>query len=389
MNSDNALLIDMVRKLCLELSDTQTQSDSTTGGSTSFTQQWQKVEDFGLPLFLLPEDAGGFGGNWAQAAQLFQLIGEYALPLPIGETIIARRYLHNAQSVAPHRNYESLATDRPLAIAHCSDAVLREGASGYELSGSLRNVAMGSPSDLLISVSIDGDDLLALLPHDTLKNEDACTVTHYNNTAGEQRVRMQCQQLPVTALWRLPSAVNLQVAGALLRCAQMSGAMQSILGSTINYALERKQFGRAIGKFQVIQHDLARLAEEAAATQCAALHAARAADAEGGPERAEFEIAAAKLRANMAVPLITTIAHQVHGAIGFTIEHPLHRFTQRLFAWRPEFGNDRHWAKTLGDTLRGLNGEALWPFITGRSDRQVAGSLPTQGADTAAHHSEA
>jgi acyl-CoA dehydrogenase len=389
MNSDNALLIDMVRKLCLELSDTQTQSDSTTGGSTSFTQQWQKVEDFGLPLFLLPEDAGGFGGNWAQAAQLFQLIGEYALPLPIGETIIAHRYLHNAQSVAPHRNYESLATDRPLAIAHCSDAVLHAGDSGHEFSGSLRNVAMTSSSDVLVSASIDGEDLLALLHHNTLTNGDACSITHYNNTAAEPRTRVQCQRLPITALWRLPTAVNLQLAGALLRSAQMSGAMQSILTSTINYALERKQFGRAIGKFQVIQHDLARLAEQAAATQCAALNAARAADTEGGPEQAQFEVAAAKLRANMAAPLITTTAHQVHGAIGFTVEHPLHRFTQRLFAWRSEFGNDRHWAKTLGDTLRGLSGEALWPFLTERSDRQVAGALPTQGADTAAHHSEA
>ena len=401
MNSDNALLIDMVRKLCLELSETQAHADSTAGHSTAFAGQWQKVEDFGLPLFLLPDDGGGFGGNWAQAAQLFQLFGEYALPLPIGETIIARHYLHNAQSLASDTAYESLATDGPLAIAHCSDAVLIAGNSGPELSGSLRNVAMCSPSDLLISASIDGDCLLALLRHDVLANGDACTITHYNNTAGELRARVRCQRLPVTALWRLPSAVNLQLAGALLRSAQMSGAMQSILTSTINYALERKQFGRAIGKFQVIQHDLARLAEQAAATQCAALNAARAADTEGGPEMAAFEIAAAKLRANMAVPSITTIAHQVHGAIGFTLEHPLHRFTQRLFAWRAEFGNDRHWARTLGDTLRGLSGEELWPFLTGRSDRQVAGShkpaishdqpdhhrIP--GADTAAHHSEA
>lgn len=389
MNTDNALLIDMVRKLCLELSETQAHPDSTVEHSTRFATHWQKIDDFGLPLFMLPDDAGGFGGNWAQAAQLFQLFGEYALPQPIGETMIARHYLHKAQSAVPDTEHEPLATDGPLAIAHCSDAVLRVGDSGPELSGSLRNVAIGSPSDLLISASIDGDDLLALLQRDATANADACSISRYTNTAGELRAHLRCEQLPVTALWRLPSAVNLQLAGALLRCAQMSGAMQSILTSTINYALERKQFGRAIGKFQVIQHDLARLAEQAAAAQCAALNAARAADAEDGPEMAAFEIAAAKLRANMAVPPITTIAHQVHGAIGFTIEHPLHRFTQRLFAWRAEFGNDRHWAKILGNTLRGLSGEELWPFLTERSDRQVAGSLPTHGADTAVHHSEA
>ena len=182
-------------------------------------------------------------------------------------------------------------------------------------------------------------------------------------------------------------------AGALLRSAQMSGAMQSILSRTINYALERKQFGRAIGKFQVIQHDLARLAEQAAAAQCAALNAARAADTEGGAEAAEFEIAAAKLRANMAVAPTTTIAHQVHGAIGFTLEHPLHHFTQRLFAWRSDFGNDRYWATTLGKTLRGLSGAELWPFLTARSDRQVmagqaAGNRAETGSATAMHGTE-
>ena len=106
---------------------------------------------------------------------------------------------------------------------------------------------------------------------------------------------------------------------------------------------------------------------------------------EGGAEAAEFEIAAAKLRANMAVAPATTIAHQVHGAIGFTLEHPLHHFTQRLFAWRSEFGNDRYWSTILGNTLRGLGGAGLWPFLTARGDRQVvAGQAVDHSEDTGA-----
>jgi acyl-CoA dehydrogenase len=57
--------------------------------------------------------------------------------------------------------------------------------------------------------------------------------------------------------------------------------------------------------------------------------------------RPAFEIAAAKLRTNMAIGTGTSIAHQVHGAIGFTHEYDLHRYTRRLMGWRSEFGNDR------------------------------------------------
>ncbi len=367
MNSDNALLIDMVRKLCKELS--QTQMDATGGGSMSREHLWQKVEDFGLPYFMLPADAGGFDGGWATAAQLFQLFGEYALPLPVGEAMIARHYLHRAQSLSPQELPK--LEEIPISLAHCRDAAITLNGDVPLLSGALHNVAWTPQSDLLLSATIGDRSVLALLARDQLGTRSVCEIDTYRNTAAEPRAHLRCRRLPLTALWHMPTFTNLMTAGALLRSAQMSGAMQSILNRSINYVLERKQFGRAIGKFQVIQHDLARLAEQVAAAQCAALSAARAADTEGGTEAAEFEIAAAKLRTNIAVAPATTIAHQVHGAIGFTLEHPLHQFTQRLFAWRSDFGNDRYWALTLGNSLRQLSGVDLWPFLTARSDRQV------------------
>ena len=367
MNSDNALLISMVHKLCAELN--QTPMGETADGGLYTTPLWQKVEDFGLPYFMLPADAGGFDGDWTRAALLFQLFGEYALPLPLGETIIARQYLHRAQALSPQQLPEPVPA--PIALTHCRDAVITPDGTGHLLSGTLRNVAWAPQTNLLVSATVADEPVLILLTRDQLATGSSSGIDIYSNTAAELRAHLRCQRLPVAALWQLPTCSNLMTAGALLRTAQMSGAMQSILSRTVNYAQERRQFGRAIGKFQAIQHDLATLAEQVAATHCAALNAARAADTEGGIEAASFEIAAAKLRANMAVTPVSTIAHQVHGAIGFTIEHPLHHFTQRLFAWRSDFGNDRYWATTLGNTLRGLDGAELWPFLTARSDRQV------------------
>src|SRR3546814_9024460 len=80
-------------------------------------------------------------------------------------------------------------------------------------------------------------------------------------------------------------------------------------------------------------------ATHAAAANSAAAGAAMAID--GGTDPG-FAIGAAKLRANIAAGIGTDIAHQVHGAIGFTQEFALQRFTRRLWSWRSEYGEDAH-----------------------------------------------
>jgi acyl-CoA dehydrogenase len=146
---------------------------------------------------------------------------------------------------------------------------------------------------------------------------------------------------------------------ALVRACQMAGAMQAALDLSVQYTRERQQFGKALSTFQAIQQQLAVFAEETAATNMAAAAACRAADR--GP--AEFEIASAKLRANIAVGTATTVAHQVHGAMGFTAEYRLHHFTRRLWQWRSEYGNDRFWADRLGAMVAARGSQGYWPLL--------------------------
>ena len=75
-------------------------------------------------------------------------------------------------------------------------------------------------------------------------------------------------------------------------------------------------------------------------------------------------IAAGKARAGEAASIGAGIAHQVHGAIGFTFEHSLHFVTKRLWSWRDEFGNDSTWNKALGRHMAGIGGHAVWAEIT-------------------------
>ncbi len=123
---------------------------------------------------------------------------------------------------------------------------------------------------------------------------------------------------------------------------------------------ERIQFGRPIGKFQAIQQDLAVLSTHVAASSVAADYACSSMD-KGNPD---FAIAVAKSRIDDAVSVGAGIAHQVHGAIGFTYEHGLHFATRRLWAWRAEYGSGSEWSKILGEKAISNGADKFWPSIT-------------------------
>lgn len=148
----------------------------------------------------------------------------------------------------------------------------------------------------------------------------------------------------------------------------MVGAMGRALDLSIDHVNTRQQFGRPLGKFQAVQQSLAVMACEVRAVEAAAAALAARLDATGLDARtSEFEIAAAKLRANRAVGVVTAIAHQVHGAIGFTEEYDLHRVTVPLMRWRGMHGNDAHWAQVLGRQVAAVGGRGLWETLTART----------------------
>jgi acyl-CoA dehydrogenase len=155
--------------------------------------------------------------------------------------------------------------------------------------------------------------------------------------------------------------------GAFIRVAQSAGAMDAALAMSIDYTNTRQQFGKPLSKFQAVQQVLAVFATEAAAVNVAGAAAAAALDrAKGDADAALFEIAAAKLRTNQAIGQATAIAHQVHGAIGFTKDYDLHKLTGPLLDWRSDHGNDAYWADLLGAMAAKLGGVGLWAEVTRR-----------------------
>ncbi|MCS6766134.1 MAG: hypothetical protein MO847_06805 [Candidatus Protistobacter heckmanni] len=135
------------------------------------------------------------------------------------------------------------------------------------------------------------------------------------------------------------------LAQAWSAAALMAGAMERVLEMTLQYANERSQFGKPLGKFQAIQQQLSVMAEQVFAARMAAQLACR----QCAGARPDATMAAiGKLRASEAAAQVAAIAQAVHGAMGVTEEYDLQLFTRRLHAWRREGGAESHWARQVG-----------------------------------------
>jgi len=350
MSEHTQILADTVGRLFLDL---MAEGQPDRGDLSRLRSMWQSVEELGITDLFLSEELGGFAGNWEDAYAVFKLSGYHAVPLPLGETIIAKKLLASAE----------LDLDKVMITLGAADnaSIDQEKNGAVQFSGYSSSLPWGELCDMALMRSCKEDTTY----HALVATNPATVVQRDVNAADEPRDSLQFELTPVANLQIVDTAADSLFLGmSLLRTCQLAGALAAILELTVNYVQERKQFGRQISKFQVIQHQLAILAEHCAAVDCAAQSACRAYDRGD----ATFEIAAAKLRANRAVPDSTSIAHQLHGAIGFTKEHSLHHYTQRLWAWRSEYGNDRYWSQQLGEMITRAGHNNIWADITARSD---------------------
>jgi acyl-CoA dehydrogenase len=197
-----------------------------------------------------------------------------------------------------------------------------------------------------------------------------CQLGDGHNLAHEPLNQINFADVQPRKLATAPSSVDrhtLLIMGATIRSVQIAGALETILALSVAYANERVAFERKIGKFQAVQQNLARLAGETAAALAAAGSAADAIALTNEIDDAVFlEVASAKIRCAEAAAEGAAIAHQVFGAIGFTQEHVLHRFTLRMLAWRDDFGNESLWAAKLGKDIAMRGADEFWPLVASR-----------------------
>lgn len=286
---------------------------------------WNALHESGFPDALRPESRNGAGLSLHAAFALFELCGRHALPVPLAETMVARALIDDAAGEVPegsialaldfgphgggHRGMAAhgMVCDHVLAC-HDGHLVLLQAAS-----------ATRSAQPFPLDARLDW-------PPDALRNA------------------------PVLG----PSRHLRELQALVLSCA-IAGAANRAFDMSVQHANERMQFGRPIGKFQAVQHQLSVMAEQVCAVRMAAQIACQ-----GSPTHPELcAIAVAKARASEAATEVAGLAHAIHGAIGFTAEFDLQLFTRRLHAWRSAAGAEGYWWDRLGDHLLNAGASAL------------------------------
>ena len=343
--SDN-FVADTAARIFADLADPQTINKARDDAWK--TTLWQALADNGMTLAWVPEELGGAGADLADGFAVLGVAGRYAAAVPLAETLLAGWLLARAGLKAPG-GAMSVAPARPGdQIMLAADGTLNGRARAVPFAREAKHIAVLAGSSVALVATA------------------ACRIADGASLAGEASNTVTFERAKPLAIAPAKSidATALLLMGCVVRAVETAGALEALLDMTVRYANERVAFEKKIAKFQAVQHNLARLAGEVAAAMTAAHSAADAIARNDSFDDSIFlEATAAKIRAAEAAQEGAAIAHQVHGAIGFTNEHILHRYTLRLLAWRDDFGNESYWAAALGNRVAARGAEAFWPLV--------------------------
>jgi acyl-CoA dehydrogenase len=360
MSEIRNMLIETVNKILKDFCTKELVLEAEKGNWPA--ELWNVLEETGMTLVGISEEDGGVGGDIGDALSLLKAAGKYAAPVPIAETVIAnwllasagKEVITEAVTVAPVRKEEQV--------------IFEKVSDGWVVSGIARDIAWARDVKevVLFGKTVDGNPVVSSV---LLEN---CQLRQGENLAGEPRDEVTFADIFIP---EERVAANVQVnendfwnIGTLTRIVMMAGALDKVLELSLTYANERSQFGRAIGKFQAVKQQLAVMAGEVVASATAA-ESAMEAFCKGNTTN---ETAMAKIQVGEASTLVTKIAHQVHGAMGFTDEHPLHLSTRRLWSWRDEYGTESDWCERLGGKVLENGAENLWPMITSSQNNLIS-----------------
>ena len=353
MAEETNLVLDAAQRIFQDLADPQ--FILKCGTQDWRTPLWQALDEMGLPHAWLPESLGGHGLSLADGFAVVHAAGRSALAVPLVETMIAGW----------------IAGQAGLPLGAGAATVILAGSLAHvelDAAGHLRVQARGVPfarevQSIVVVAGDPGACRVAVVP------AGDCRISAGLNLADDASDSVQIDTKAQT--WAKAPALSVDRAlylAATCRALQIAGALQAALDMSVAWAKERVAFEKPIAKFQAVQHNLARLAGEVAAADASSQSAAATvADVDVPADECLLEVASAKVRCGEAAETGAAIAHQVLGAIGFTQEHILHRFTLRMLSWRDDFGSEATWAKRLGEAVaRGGSGAELWRLLSTR-----------------------
>jgi acyl-CoA dehydrogenase len=309
---------------------------------------WSTLSETGLALLATPESRGGSGAGLRELAVILERSGYHAAPVPLAEHDLLASWLLGV-------------ADLSAASALMTAAVTSQRLESGRLSTTLVQVPWANVAETIV---VAGDGFIAAVP----RREVAVEVQH--DIAGQPAAQVTIDTTLSPDQYRDIDSSPLsefRLRGALARSLQICGALTRALDLARDHAQQREQFGRPIAKFQAVQALLASAAGAISVAETAGQFAVESVVSHGfDSAHARFAVSVAKIETARAATLVSRNTHQVHGAIGFTLDHRLRHFTNRALAWRSEFGSQREWQQQLGQLVLESKTSA-WETVTALS----------------------
>lgn len=359
---DRQMLADSLDRYVAEQYSLETRHQISQSKLGYSPEQWAKFAELGVIGALFTEAQGGFGGDGFDIAVVFESLGRGLVLEPfLASAVLAGSALTHAGNDAQQAllagliDGSHLATlaheeaDSHYALHRISTRAVRDG-DHYVIDGAKAVVALGDQAQtVIVSTRTSGDvaseDGISLFVVPT--NMAGVSLRAYPNIDGSRAAEITFTQVRVPAsallgaegqgLATLEHAVG---RGILALCAESLGAMEVSKKQTIEYLQTRKQFGKAIGSFQALQHRMADVLLEIEQARSAVINAAAALQADRSTR--ERALSAAKYSIGRIGTLVAEECIQLHGGIGMTWELPMPHYAKRLVMIDHQLGDEDH-----------------------------------------------
>jgi alkylation response protein AidB-like acyl-CoA dehydrogenase len=278
---------------------------------------WRELGELGWPGIFIEEEYGGQGLGIVELVIMMEELGYALAPLPFLSNAAAGLVLQAGGSQEQKARW----------LPGIASGEVR-GTVGLVDGGEAKLVPDGDSADVIVLCGHDGGTVIQRSAADAepVRTMDA-TRSYARVRAGDGGEPLEGDHLPGLSC------------AALAVAAELTGIAQRAMEMAVDYARDRKQFGRPLGSYQAVSHRCAQMLLEVEGSRSAAYYAAWTADAE--PETLPLAASMAKAYASDAGWRVSTSALQVHGGIGFTWEHDLHFFLKRAKVNASLYGSAR------------------------------------------------
>ncbi len=326
---------------------------------------WKKMADLGWMGLVLPEKYGGSEASFMDLAILLQEMGRACLPGPFFSTVVLGAYTildagseEQKQRLLPGLARGELIVTLALAEPQATyspdfiEAKAKDAGDGYVISGTKLFVSDAHVADYLICAAKTGAGVTLFLI-DARSPGVSCSLLPA--LGGERQCEVKFSEVRVAkgdVLGELDrgqdyihKAMN---RAAAAKCAEMLGGAEQVMEMTVSYAKERVAFGRAIGAFQAIQHHCANMLNDLDACRNMTYRAAWMVS-EHLP--CAMEVSLAKAWVNQAYKRMTSLGHEIHGAIAFQHDHDMHLYFKQAKLGEVAFGDTAYHSEVVAKGL--------------------------------------